>query len=115
MTSRRPLSPHLTIYRPQLTWIMSIGHRFTGASLALGLYLFGLARACDVSPPPWLLRWGKLGLTAPFWFHYFNGVRHLVWDTGRMLNLGEVYSTGWAVNGATLLATASTYFSARRQ
>lgn len=90
----RPLSPHLTIYEPQLTWLMSIGHRITGAGLSAGIYAFGIYYAL-VAPeagqftsqlaswlahdcPTGLVYLGKYTLAAPFIYHTLNGIRHLV-------------------------------------
>lgn len=88
----RPMSPHLTIYEPQLTWLMSIGHRVTGAGLsgliyAFGIY-YGLASPENVTSemaswivqdcPAALVYAGKYVLAAPFIFHTLNGIRHLV-------------------------------------
>ncbi len=88
----RPLSPHLTIYEPQLTWLMSIGHRVTGAALSTGIYAFGLYYALvdpvsiTASAANWiahdaplaLVVAGKYVLAAPFVYHTLNGIRHLV-------------------------------------
>lgn len=115
----RPLSPHLTIYQPQLTWIMSIGHRVTGAGLATAIYGFGMvsAAAQDLSlttvlaelitaaPLPLVLL-GKFIISAPFAYHILNGLRHLIWDTGRALSLKGVYTTGWIVNIGTIISAS---------
>lgn len=118
--TRRPLSPHLTIYQPQLTWVMSIGHRVTGAGVAVLIYGFGAYYAV-VQPgaitetvreavavlPGAVVATGKFLLAAPFFFHTFNGVRHLVWDSGRALSLRATYLGGWAVNAASIAAAAA--------
>lgn len=119
---RRPVSPHLTIYQPQITWYASALNRITGSVLSGGFYVFGFTYlvsplfgwhfldsavlASSFGALPW---WGKAGLkfgvALPFTFHSFNGVRHLVWDTGRELSNQQVRVTGWAVVGATMLAS----------
>lgn len=111
----RPLSPHVSIYQPQLTWIMSIGHRVTGAGLAGAIYAFGMTAASGVNvtaeiceaiklvPLPLVLA-GKFVLAAPFMYHLLNGIRHLIWDAGRALTLRGVYATGWIVNISTLIS-----------
>lgn len=119
LKSHRPLSPHVTIYQPQLTWLMSIGHRVTGAGLTGVVYGFGITsslnlfpgnltmKICElvsVLPLPMVLA-GKFILATPFMYHLFNGVRHLIWDTGKALTLRGVYATGWAVNIATLISS----------
>ncbi len=125
---RRPLSPHLTIYQPQLTSLMSIGHRLTGAALAALLYAgaayYAVAPAGAVSIEQLVeavaalarsgdglveasLYGAKVALGLPFFFHSFNGIRHLVWDTGRALSLRATYVGGWLVNGASVAAAVA--------
>ncbi len=91
--ARRPLSPHLSIYRPMLTMMMSIAHRVTGAALYFGTLLLicylvaavsGDAAFATVS---WFMRsfFGQLilfGFTFALLHHFFGGVRHLIWDAG---------------------------------
>ncbi|KAM5440264.1 cytochrome b subunit of succinate dehydrogenase, Sdh3p [Microsporum canis] len=114
----RPVSPHLSIYRPQITWYLSSLNRITGAILSGSLYIF--ASAYLVSP---LLGWHlesaslaaafaalpiaakvamKFTMALPFTFHCYNGVRHLVWDMGKQLTNQQVITTGWTVVGLTL-------------
>ena len=113
---QRPISPHMTIYEPQLTWLMSISHRVTGVGMTVGVwggslaYLTGsLTAASAVSAvtamPTVVLLAGKVVVAAPFAFHTWNGVRHLLWDFGYFLSLKQVYQTGYAVGGATLAST----------
>lgn len=121
---QRPVAPHLTIYKPQITWILSSLNRITGSILSGGLYIFGALYA--VAPvlglsissagmaaafakwPVVLQVMAKMGVAAPFWFHNFNGVRHLVWDMGSQLGNMQVIRTGWVVVGLTALATVGT-------
>lgn len=91
--ARRPLSPHLSIYRPMLTMMMSIAHRVTGAALYFGTLLLiwylvaavsGDAAFATVS---WFMRsfFGQMilfGFTFALLHHFFGGVRHLIWDAG---------------------------------
>ena len=120
--AERPLSPHLQIYKPQLTSLLSISHRLTGMALGLGtLFLvwwlvaaasgdaaFAAAQAFFGS---WLGLLLLFGWTFSFFFHLCNGVRHLMWDTGHGLDLCTTYATGWAALAAsgvlTLLAFAA--------
>lgn len=117
-STKRPMSPHITIYQPQLTWLMSIGHRITGAGLATLVYAWAITASIapkdltqnavhfiDSSVPEAVFVAGKAVLAAPFSYHLFNGLRHLVWDAGRALTLRGVYATGWAVNVATIGST----------
>ena len=114
-----PLSPHLQIYKPQLTSLLSITHRGTGVLLALGLLLL----------PYWLLSiaagpkvydallihfsawYGKLlllGLLFSIYYHLCNGIRHLGWDLGRGLDLATTYVTGYIVVFLSVLLTIAT-------
>jgi len=111
----RPLSPHLTIYRKQMGMMMSIMHRFTGMGMALtGILLVWWFFAAATSPASFefvdglLTSWlGLLVLTVSlwaFWYHFFNGLRHLRWDMGKGLGLGESARTGWyAVIGSVVM------------
>ncbi|MEM9303842.1 MAG: succinate dehydrogenase, cytochrome b556 subunit [Pseudomonadota bacterium] len=115
--AERPLSPHLQIYKPQLTSVMSIMHRGTGVFLALGTVLvvywlyslaagpeaFATAQGLVVSLPGKLV---LLALAFSVFYHLGNGVRHLLWDAGWALELQGAYQTGWAVVVFAVLATA---------
>jgi succinate dehydrogenase / fumarate reductase, cytochrome b subunit len=97
----RPLSPHLQIYRPMLTMMMSIFHRITGVALSLGVVLLvwwlSAAAASDTyfdMVQGFFGHWfGKLilfGFTWALVHHALGGLRHLVWDTGRCFDLKVV-------------------------
>ncbi|KAK1230425.1 cytochrome b subunit of succinate dehydrogenase, Sdh3p [Marasmius sp. AFHP31] len=108
---KRPSSPHFTIYQPQLTWLGSIANRATGGALSAP-YLFapGTFDSAHViefvhNLPEGVKYAGKALLSAPFAFHSFNGVRHLLWDSGKFLTVKGAYQTGYAVLGATGLTT----------
>jgi succinate dehydrogenase / fumarate reductase cytochrome b subunit len=117
MTVRaRPLSPHLGYYRPGLGSVTSILHRITGAILAVGLLAFAywlIALATDAaayataqglfaSPLGLLL---LSGWTFAFFYHLLNGVRHLIWDSGRGFERSARRLGGWvAVGGSILLS-----------
>lgn len=115
----RPLSPHLTIYRPQLTSGLSIFHRVTGVGLlvsaALVVWWF-LAAAGGVegfdSADGVLTSWfGGLVLlvsSIALWYHFANGIRHLVWDAGFGFELPVVRLTALAVGIATAALTLAT-------
>jgi len=90
--SRRPLSPHLQIYTPMLTMMMSIAHRVTGAALYLGMLLLAwwLIAAATGPNAYGYVEWfmgsliGRLilfGYTWALMHHLLGGVRHLIWDT----------------------------------
>jgi succinate dehydrogenase / fumarate reductase cytochrome b subunit len=90
----RPLSPHLQIYRPVMTMMMSIAHRITGAALYFGsLLLVGWLLAAAAGPQAFAgaqsFMGSPIGLLLLFGFtwalfhHALGGIRHLIWDTGR--------------------------------
>ena len=104
----RPLSPHLQIYRPQLTSVLSILHRITGVGLGVGTALLVWWLAAAASGPEAfaavqafnasiLGRLLLLGWTFALFYHLCNGVRHLAWDAGWGFELGAAYRSGWAV------------------
>lgn len=112
----QPLSPHLGIYRWQLTSVMSILHRATGIALAVGAILLvaWIGAASDGPGSFAAMQWflgSPLGLillfgwTVALFYHLCNGIRHLVWDTGRGLELKSVYASGYAVLIATAVLT----------
>ena len=89
----RPLSPHLQVYKPSLTMVMSIVHRITGAALYFGtlllaLYLIGVASGKDgyaiaaAVYGSWLGKLVLFGYTWALLHHMMGGIRHLIWDTG---------------------------------
>jgi succinate dehydrogenase / fumarate reductase cytochrome b subunit len=112
----RPLSPHLQIYRWQLTSVLSILHRFTGIALTVGTlllvwWLVAAANGPDAfESAQWFLgSWLGLlllfGWSVALFYHLCNGIRHLWWDTGRGLELSGVYASGWAVLAGTAILT----------
>ena len=115
----RPLSPHLTIYRPQLTSITSILIRITGNALILSTllivwWLFSAAtsvqyfQVADGIMNSWF---GKLVLIASLWavwYHLLGGVRHLIWDRAIGLDLKTAEYLGWSVIVGSLLLTIGT-------
>ncbi len=117
--STRPLSPHLTIYRPQITTVLSILHRVTGVGLVLmALLLVWWFLAAATSDAYFLMvngiltSWfGKVVLTVSlwaFWYHFANGIRHLAWDAGHGFALPTVTRSGIAAGAASVILTAIT-------
>jgi len=108
----RPLSPHLQVYRWQISNTLSILHRLTGAALALGLvalsyWLISLAGGEETYATAMRVFASKVGLffligwTFSFLFHLLNGVRHLFWDAGYGFERNQRHASGWfAVLGA---------------
>lgn len=117
-TVNRPLSPHLQVYKPQLTSVMSITHRATGIALSVGtLLLVYWLVAAAMGPEAYAdaarVLTSKVGQLALFlwtwalYYHLCNGIRHLYWDLGQGLDLESVYRSGkitlWASVGLTFV------------
>lgn len=118
----RPLSPHLQIYRPQWTAFLSILHRATGVGISIGaIYLaWWLVAAATGGDYFESFQWFAgsfvgillfIGFTAAVYYHLCNGIRHLVWDTGRNLDLEGAYKSGLAVVACTGILTAITWIA----
>lgn len=119
----RPLSPHLQVYRPQLTSVLSIAHRGTGIFLTLGTVLLVYWLLSIASGPEAyanaravLGSWfGQLVLflwTFALFYHLCNGVRHLFWDIGFGFELPTVYTSGKAVLIVSVVLTLFTWLLA---
>lgn len=126
MTQReRPLSPHLQVYRLQITMVMSILHRITGCVIAVGAFgivwwLYAVASgpdayaafmACATSIPGLII---GLGFSVCMIYHFFNGIRHLLWDTGLGFEIPQFYASGWTVAALTAVVTLALWFFALR-
>ena len=118
MEKPRPLSPHLQVYRPQLTSVMSIMHRASGAvlttgSLVLVVWLTALAAGDDVFDSITAAfhhpvgRLALFGYSLALVYHGLNGVRHLSWDLRIGLEIGQVYRSGYLVLSLTVIVTAA--------
>ena len=112
----RPLSPHLQIYRLPLTAVLSILHRITGMAMILAAVLIVWWFVAAVYSPryfataDWLLSsWlGTLVMLGSLWalaFHFCNGLRHLVWDSGRMFDLPSANRSNLFVLGGSVVLT----------
>jgi succinate dehydrogenase / fumarate reductase cytochrome b subunit len=115
-TSERPLSPHLQIYRWQLTSTLSIAHRATGIALSVGTLLLTWWLIAAATGPEayaqvqgfmssWIGILLLIGWSYSLFYHLCNGIRHLVWDTGHGLDLKTVYQSGWTVVVASVALT----------
>ena len=113
---RRPMSPHLQVYRPQLTSILSIMNRVTGMALSAGTLLLVWWLVAAASGPQAFdrVQWfvgSPIGLfvlfgwTAALFYHFFAGIRHLAWDAGYGYELDKVHMSGWATIIATVVCT----------
>lgn len=120
--AERPLSPHLQIYKPQLTSVLSITHRATGIALTIGtpLLVWWLVAAATsesaFAAASWFFgTWFGLlllfGWSFAFFFHLCNGIRHLVWDTGYGFELRTTYATGWTVVAASGVLTVVAFIA----
>ncbi len=114
---RRPLSPHLQIYRPQLSSVLSIMNRVTGIAISVGsLMLVCWLVAAATGPQAfdrvqWFLGspiglFVLFGWTASLMYHFFGGLRHLAWDAGWGYELDRMHLTGWLTIGATVVSTS---------
>ena len=118
----RPLSPHLQVYRPQLTSMLSILHRLTGVALAVGtLLLVWWLVAAAAGPDAFATAQAFLssfigllllfGWTFALFYHLANGIRHLAWDAGWGFELGQVYASGWVALAAAAALTAVSWIA----
>ncbi len=119
-TANRPLSPHLQIYKFQLTMAVSVLQRITGSGLAVGLMVFAYWLGAAAYGPEayataqaFLTSWfGYLllvGFSAAGWFHLLNGVRHLFWDIGWGFDMATTRATSTAIVVGTVVLTALTW------
>lgn len=120
---RRPLSPHLQVYKPQITTVLSILHRISGVALSVGalVMVWWLVAAARGAVPyaivqgflgsifGWLL---LFGWTVALWFHFCSGIRHLLWDAGKGFEKAEYTQSGWIVVIATGVLTVLTWILA---
>lgn len=115
----RPLSPHLQVYRPQLTSITSILTRITGnallvASLLIVWWLLAASYGPDyfATADAVLTSWfGDLVLALSvlgLWYHTLAGVRHLIWDTGHGFEVKTAERMGLACIGGSVVLTVIT-------
>jgi succinate dehydrogenase / fumarate reductase cytochrome b subunit len=116
----RPLSPHLQVYTPLINMVMSIVHRITGAALYFGtlilvVWLYALASDPGayvfitrlINTPIGLLV--MIGYTWALLHHAFGGLRHLIWDSAKGLEIGSVNALCWATLILSLVCTAGVW------
>jgi len=117
---KRPMSPHLTIYKMQMTSVLSITHRMTGLAQSGIMYGYALlavaasqnhaalleqVQALNLGPA--LITTAKFVIAWPFVYHLFNGVRHLSWDMGKGFQMTDLYKTGWTVVALSVVFAAA--------
>lgn len=117
--SNRPLSPHLSIYRPQVTSMFSILHRISGCGLAITAFLvvwWFLAAASGAAYFAIVDGFltsiiGRLILIIScwaLWYHFCNGIRHLFWDVGVGINIDAAERSAWMILGISVALTILT-------
>lgn len=115
-SDNRPLSPHLQVYRWQITMALSIFHRMTGVGLGLGLLLLTWWIVAAASGPDyfdlvhtimtsWIGRLILLGFTWALCYHLCNGIRHLFWDIGYGFEIPSMQKSGMAVLALSVILT----------
>ena len=119
----RPLSPHISIYRWPITMVSSILHRATGLAMAAGFivlvgWLFGAASGPAAYAKFMAVMDSSVGLvllvgwSLAFFYHLSNGIRHLVWDTGRGLEKDQATASAWFVIVLSVVLTATFWWVA---
>jgi succinate dehydrogenase cytochrome b subunit len=119
-TGNRPLSPHMKIYKFPLNGLMSGSHRVTGLLLSIGTLLFAywlIAAAYGADSyetaqaffGSWLGQLMLIGWTFCLYYHMVNGVRHLLWDTGKLLEKEDLITTGRIGIAVTAILTVATW------
>jgi len=112
----RPLSPHVFIYRWQITNTLSILHRVTGVALSIGLLVFvwwlvslaggaaDYAQSLEFIGATWF-KLPLIGWSFCFFYHFANGIRHLFWDVGAGFEHHQIQMSGWLVVVAAVIST----------
>ena len=112
----RPLSPHLTVYKPQITSVLSIFHRITGAGLAVSTTLvvfwlvsIAMGKSTFIGFNNFLnnsiVTIVLVSSLWALWYHFCTGLRHLYWDMGYGYDLKSVAISGWAAVACSFLLT----------
>ncbi|GJL82035.1 MAG: succinate dehydrogenase cytochrome b556 subunit [marine bacterium B5-7] len=112
----RPISPHLQVYKPQITSVMSILHRLSGIANVAGLVLLSLLFIAAPYGEVYFMRvsniltsWPGLVVLSLFAlslsYHLCNGIRHLIWDTGRGLTMDSVRKSAVVVLISAVILT----------
>lgn len=119
----RPLSPHLQVYKPQMTSVLSIMNRAAGVALAIGSLMvvwwlvaaamgeqsYNAAMAFAQSPIGTLM---IFGWSLALFYHMCNGCRHLLWDMGYLFKIENAYKAGYVVLLATAILTGAVWYCA---
>lgn len=116
LTAVRPTSPHLSIYRPQISSVLSSFHRITGILLfgaltiitwgGILLILAGLDLSCLIQEPCCcIVKYILYIISYAFFYHISTGIRHLIWDSGRCLSKKALHITGWIAIASGIILT----------
>lgn len=119
--ANRPLSPHLTIYKPQISSMLSISHRITGAFLSAGAVIFVIWLWSAAYHPNCFATlaaagktWWGMGLlmawSFAFFYHFTNGIRHLIWDMGYGFELDAANRSGIITVAGSIIITAFVWY-----
>lgn len=114
--SKRPISPHLTVFKLIPTMVMSIVHRITGSALYFGMLLFAWWVMAAAAGPAyfdwvnaiygsWFGRLVLFGFTWALLHHMLGGLRHFVWDTGRGMDKASTTTMAWATLAGSIVLT----------
>ena len=115
-THERPLSPHLQIYKVELPMMLSGLHRITGIALSVGSILLVAWISSAVYSAEAFASMNRFlggfigqfvlfGWTFSLIYHSVSGVRHLIWDTGRLLEVKQIYSSSKIVLAIAIVLT----------
>jgi len=118
--TKRPLSPHLQVYRPQITSMLSILHRMTGVALGIGTFLFTYWLTSAAYGPEafdraqavmgsWFGLLVLFGFTFALFYHLSNGIRHLFWDIGMGYEMTTLRRSGLFVIVFSVALTVATW------
>lgn len=119
-SGNRPLSPHLQVYRFQITMLLSITHRIMGVGLVGGALLFTYWISSATYGPEafdtaqgflgsWFGRLVLFGMAFAAYYHLCNGIRHMVWDAGWGFDMPTLRKTGWTVIVVSVFLTFLTF------
>jgi len=123
MQKERPLSPHLSIYKPQITSVLSIFNRIFGCFMAISTPVLVYWLTTIASGPEayaslqacfshWFAKLFLLAWAFAFFYHMSNGVRHLFWDAGQGYDMDTLNKSGYAVIISAITLTLATIFFA---
>ena len=119
MQKERPLSPHLSVYKPQITSVLSILNRIFGCFMAISTpvliyWLMAIASGPEAYAnlqacfSHWFAKLFLVAWAFAFFYHMSNGVRHLFWDAGQGYEIETLNKSGYAVIASAVTLTLIT-------